>query len=208
MLWRMGVELQCDTRLGVDVQLEELTAAYDAVFLALGAFNANAMNVPDEDADGVVTAVDFLGELELNGSVPVGKNVAVIGGGFTAMDACRTAVRLGAAEVTCLYRRSRKEMPAHHTEVDEAEEEGVRLELLVAPVRVVTDGDVVSRHRVRAHGARRAGRLRPPPPRARRGLRVRGRVRPGHHRHRPVPQPRRHERGAGRQAHAVAHASR
>ena len=63
----------------------------------------------------------------------------MIGGGFTAMDACRTSIRKGAKEVTCLYRRSRKEMPAHHTEVDEAEEEGVRLELLVAPVRVVTD---------------------------------------------------------------------
>ncbi len=139
VLWRMGVELQCDTRLGVDVRLEDLTSEYDAVFLALGAFNANAMNVPGEDAAGVVTAIDFLGDLELDGSVPVGRKVAVVGGGFTAMDACRTAVRLGADEVTCLYRRSRKEMPAHHTEVDEAEEEGVRLELLVAPVRVVTD---------------------------------------------------------------------
>ncbi len=63
----------------------------------------------------------------------------VIGGGFTAMDACRTSVRKGAEEVTCLYRRSRKEMPAHHTEVDEAEEEGVKLELLCAPVRVLSD---------------------------------------------------------------------
>jgi formate dehydrogenase major subunit len=139
VLWRMGVELQCDTRLGVDVKLEDLTDEYDAVFLALGAFNSNAMNVPGEDAPGVVTAVDFLGDLELQGSVPVGRKVAVVGGGFTAMDACRTAVRLGADEVTCLYRRSRKEMPAHHTEVDEAEEEGVRLELQVAPVRIVTD---------------------------------------------------------------------
>ena len=65
--------------------------------------------------------------------------VTVIGGGFTAMDACRTAIRLGAEEVTCLYRRSRTEMPAHHTEVDEAEEEGVRLVLQVAPVAVLTD---------------------------------------------------------------------
>ena len=139
ILWRMGVELRCDTRLGVDMQLEQLTADYDAVFLALGAFNSNDMGVPDEDSAGVVTAVDFLGDLELNGTVPVGDKVAVVGGGFTAMDACRTSVRLGAAEVTCLYRRSRKEMPAHHTEVDEAEEEGVKLELLVAPVRVVAN---------------------------------------------------------------------
>ena len=69
----------------------------------------------------------------------VGEKVTVIGGGFTAMDACRTSIRKGAREVTCLYRRSRKEMPAHHTEVDEAEEEGVKLELLCAPVKVLTD---------------------------------------------------------------------
>jgi formate dehydrogenase major subunit len=96
------------------------------------------MGIPGETGT-VVTAVDFLGELELNGEVHVGEKVTVIGGGFTAMDACRTSIRKGAREVTCLYRRSRKEMPAHHTEVDEAEEEGVRLELLVAPVRVLTD---------------------------------------------------------------------
>ena len=140
MLWRMGVELQVNSRLGVDYQLEDLfEEGFDAVFLALGAFNSNDMGVPGEDADGVVTAVDFLGELEITGSVHVGDKVTVIGGGFTAMDACRTSMRKGAREVTCLYRRSRKEMPAHHTEVDEAEEEGVKLHLLVAPVRVLTD---------------------------------------------------------------------
>ena len=139
VLWRLGVELQVNSRLGVDYQLEDLTAEYDAVFLALGAFNSNDMRIPGEDADGVVTAVDFLGELEVTGDVHVGDKVAVIGGGFTAMDACRTSIRKGAKEVTCLYRRSRKEMPAHVTEVDEAEEEGVKLELLIAPVRVLTD---------------------------------------------------------------------
>jgi NADPH-dependent glutamate synthase beta subunit-like oxidoreductase/formate hydrogenlyase subunit 6/NADH:ubiquinone oxidoreductase subunit I/ferredoxin len=139
VLWRLGIELQCDSRLGEQYELEDLLAVYDAVFLALGAFNSNEMGVESEDADGVVTAVDFLGELELNGTVHVGEKVTVIGGGFTAMDACRTAVRMGAGEVTCLYRRSRKEMPAHHTEVDEAEEEGVRLELLTAPVKILTD---------------------------------------------------------------------
>ena len=139
VLWRLGVELQVNSRLGADYQLEDLTAEYDAVFLALGAFNSNDMRIPGEDADGVVTAVDFLGELEVTGDVQVGDKVAVIGGGFTAMDACRTSVRKGAKEVTCLYRRSRKEMPAHATEVDEAEEEGVKLELLIAPVRVLAD---------------------------------------------------------------------
>ena len=139
ILWRMGVELRTGVRLGVDFHLGDLRAEYDAVFLAVGAFNANAMGCPGEDAPGVVTAVDFLGDLELNGEVHVGHKVTVIGGGFTAMDACRTSLRKGAAEVTCLYRRSRKEMPAHVTEVDEAEEEGVKLELLCAPVKVLAD---------------------------------------------------------------------
>ncbi|MEZ5126047.1 MAG: FAD-dependent oxidoreductase [Thermoleophilia bacterium] len=139
VLWRLGVELQVNSRLGVDFELEDLLESYDVVFLALGAFNSNDMRIPGEDAVGVVTAVDFLGDLERDGDVHVGERVTVIGGGFTAMDACRTAVRKGATEVTCLYRRSRTEMPAHKSEVDEAEEEGVRLELLCAPVRVVTD---------------------------------------------------------------------
>jgi formate dehydrogenase major subunit len=139
VVWRLGADLQCNKRLGVDFTLEQLLEDYDAVFLGLGAFNSNEMGIPGEDADGVVAAVDFLGELERTGDVHVGHKVTVIGGGFTAMDACRTSIRKGAEEVTCLYRRSRKEMPAHHTEVDEAEEEGVRLELLTAPVRILTD---------------------------------------------------------------------
>ena len=142
VLWRLGVEIQVNSRLGVDYQLEDLfDEGFDTVFLALGAFGSNDMKIPGEDADGVVTAVDFLGDLERDGEVHVGDKVTVIGGGFTAMDACRTSMRKGAKEVTCLYRRSRKEMPAHHTEVDEAEEEGVKLELLCAPVRVITGAD-------------------------------------------------------------------
>jgi NADPH-dependent glutamate synthase beta subunit-like oxidoreductase/formate hydrogenlyase subunit 6/NADH:ubiquinone oxidoreductase subunit I/ferredoxin len=142
VLWRLGVEIQVNSRLGVDYQLEDLfDEGFDTVFLALGAFGSNDMKIPGEEADGVVTAVDFLGDLERDGVVHVGDKVTVIGGGFTAMDACRTSVRKGAKEVTCLYRRSRKEMPAHHTEVDEAEEEGVKLELLCAPVKVLTGAD-------------------------------------------------------------------
>jgi formate dehydrogenase major subunit len=142
VLWRLGVEIQVNSRLGVDYQLEDLfDEGFDTVFLALGAFGSNDMQIPGEDTDGVVTAVDFLRDLERDGEVHVGDKVTVIGGGFTAMDACRTSMRKGAKEVTCLYRRSRKEMPAHHTEVDEAEEEGVKLELLCAPVRVIAGAD-------------------------------------------------------------------
>ncbi|NLG64021.1 MAG: FAD-dependent oxidoreductase [Actinobacteria bacterium] len=141
VVWRLGAELQCNRRLGTDFTLEELLErdGYDAVFLGLGAFNSNEMGIPGEDATGVVAAIDFLGELEERGDVHVGRKVVVIGGGFTAMDASRTSIRKGAEEVSVLYRRSRAEMPAQQAEVDEAEEEGVRLELLTAPVRILTD---------------------------------------------------------------------
>ncbi len=98
----MGVELECDTRLGVDYQLDELTARYDAVFLGLGAGGSSALAVDGDDADGVVAALDFLGTLELTGEAHVGARVAVVGDGFAAMDAGRTAVRKGAREVTWL----------------------------------------------------------------------------------------------------------
>ncbi len=168
VLWRLGVEIEYDRRLGTDYQIEDLfEAGHDAVFLALGAFNSNELGIPGEEAEGVVTAIDFLGELERTGQVAVGKKVTVVGGGFTAMDACRTAVRKGAAEVTCLYRRSRTEMPAHKSEVDEAEEEGVRLELQVAPVRVVKDeaGRVagVEMQRMQLGEPDASGRRRPVP---------------------------------------------
>ena len=166
VLWRLGVELQTNVRLGVDIELEELLEEYDAVFLALGAFNSNEMRIPGEDADGVIAAVDFLIDLERDGDVRVGNKVTVIGGGFTAMDACRTAIRKGAQEVTCLYRRSRMEMPAHKGEIDEAEEEGVRLELLCAPLRVVTDDNKVTgieMQRMELGDPDASGRRRPVP---------------------------------------------
>ena len=139
VLWRMGVEIECDTRLGVDYQIEDLTADHDAVFLGLGAFGSHEMGVDGEDADGVVAAVDFLGALELTGEAHVGAKVAVVGDGFAATDACRTAIRRGAKKVTCLSSRPRDEMQAYATEVDEAEEEGMRLELSAAPVRIVVN---------------------------------------------------------------------
>jgi NADPH-dependent glutamate synthase beta subunit-like oxidoreductase/formate hydrogenlyase subunit 6/NADH:ubiquinone oxidoreductase subunit I/ferredoxin len=141
VVWRLGAELQCDVRLGVDFSLEDLLGeqGYDAVFLGLGAFGANTMDIEGEDADGVRSASGYLEELELTGSVLTGKHVAVIGGGYTAMDALRTARRLEAEDVTCFYRRDRLQMPAHLHGADEAEEEGVRFEFYTAPVRVVTD---------------------------------------------------------------------
>ena len=115
---------------------------YAAVFLAIGAHEAQRLGIEGEDALGVYHGVPFLQAVSLAGAgdaLPaVGERVAVIGGGNTAVDAARTALRLGAREVVMVYRRSREEMPANDWEIEEAEREGVRLELLTAPVAVET----------------------------------------------------------------------
>ncbi|MEW6355913.1 MAG: NADH-quinone oxidoreductase subunit NuoF [Planctomycetota bacterium] len=138
MIERMGVDIETNTRLGQDFTLPELRAqGYRAVFLGLGAPLGSRMGVPGEDAEGVAEAICFLRDYNLRGSVPVGEKVVVIGGGNAAVDAARTAVRLGAKSVTILYRRTRDEMPAYAEEIEEAEHEGVVLQTLVAPVEIL-----------------------------------------------------------------------
>jgi len=132
----LGAEFRYSTRLGADFTLDELRQDHDAVFLALGAQRASAMRVPGEDLEGVLTGIGFLGEVSRDEHRPIGRRVIVVGGGNTAIDAARTAIRLGAAEVTILYRRTRDEMPAWEEEVDAAEEEGIGLELLAAPTKI------------------------------------------------------------------------
>ncbi|MFA4964920.1 MAG: FAD-dependent oxidoreductase [Thermoleophilia bacterium] len=142
VLWRLGVELQVDSRLGADFQLEDLfEQGYDAVFLALGASGSKAMGIPGEDAEGVIAGGDLLRDLELGGDVRVGERVVVVGGGPTAVDAARAGLRTGARDVSCLYWSSRDEMPAFPGDVEAAEAEGVRFEFQIAPVRVVTGDD-------------------------------------------------------------------
>ena len=139
MIENMGAEIICEKALGRDFTLEELRGENDAVFLAIGAPGGMNMGLPGEDAEGVVQAVPFLSTYNLRGSVEVGRNVVVIGGGNAAIDAARTALRLGAESVTVVYRRSREEMPAYAEEVDEAIQEGVVLRSLLQPTEIVTD---------------------------------------------------------------------
>lgn len=137
-VWRLGVELQCNARLGRDFSIDDLFAqGFEAVFLGIGAHKSNTLGMPGEELPGVITAVEFLRDVAMGNPVEVGERVVVIGGGFTAFDAGRTAKRLGAREVSIVYRRSRKEMGAHWTEVEDAEHEGVRLHVLAGPVRIV-----------------------------------------------------------------------
>lgn len=132
----LGVEIKTGVRLGVDLVLEDLQD-YAAVFLAVGQSVSRRLDVPGEDAVGVLHGIDFLARVERGQKVDLGKKVAVVGGGNTAMDAARTARRLG-ADVTILYRRSRAEMPAIDEEVNETLDEGVKIEFLCAPVAVLT----------------------------------------------------------------------
>jgi formate dehydrogenase major subunit len=132
----LGVELKTNQRLGRDYLLESLTDSYDAVFIAIGACTGKMARIKNENAVGVMPAVDFLAKANRGERFDLGQNVVVIGGGFTAADAVRTARRMGVPNVTLSYRRSRKEMPASPHEIHDCEVEGVILDLLSAPVEV------------------------------------------------------------------------
>ena len=137
----LGVDLRLNSPVGRDggPSLASLREEYGAVFVAVGAHGSRELGIPGEDLPGVLHAAPFLRQLGLGQEVEIGKRVAVIGGGDAAIDAARCAIRLG-ADTSLLYRRSRAEMPAIPEDVDATEHEGVHMEYLVAPVRVL-DGD-------------------------------------------------------------------
>ena len=134
----LGVDLRCDTVVGRDVALAELREQHRAIFVGIGAHKGLELRVPGEDAPNVFTGTEFLNHVN-NGTPPdIGQQVIVVGGGDTAIDAARVSRRLG-ADVTLLYRRTRAEMPAIKPEIEGALEEGVAIELLAAPVEIVTE---------------------------------------------------------------------
>jgi NADPH-dependent glutamate synthase beta subunit-like oxidoreductase len=134
---KLGVELKLNSPVR---NIDELfDKGYAAVFLAIGAHEPQKLGIPGEDVEGVFHGVPFLRSVSLGEKVHLGKRVVVVGGGNTAIDTARTALRIGSQEVTIAYRRSRTEMPANEWEVDEAEAEGVRLELLTQPIEVLSD---------------------------------------------------------------------
>ncbi len=137
-LTALGVEIACDTPV---TDLEALKReGYAAIVLATGTQLATSMDIPGEDAKGVVTGLDFLNDVANGQSLDLtGKRVVIVGGGNVAMDAARVSRRLGAVETRVAYRRGRAEMPAHHVEAEDAEAEGAIFELLVIPTRIVAD---------------------------------------------------------------------
>ena len=135
----MGVEIITNTKVGVDIPFETVRSDYDAVLLGIGAWVSTGVGCKGEDAEGVIGGIDFLRRVVRNEEIGMGRKVAIVGGGNTAMDACRTAVRLGAEEVYNIYRRTKDEMPADMVEIEEAEEEGVIFKNLTNPIEVVKD---------------------------------------------------------------------
>jgi NADPH-dependent glutamate synthase beta subunit-like oxidoreductase/Fe-S-cluster-containing hydrogenase component 2 len=134
-LHELGVTFRLDTAVGRDVSLDELQREFDAVLLAVGAQRSQRLGVPGELAlGGVIPATTFLKDYNLVPGTTIAGVVAVVGGGSTALDAARSALRAGASEVHILYRRTREEMPAQHEEVRAALAEGIQLHELVAPV--------------------------------------------------------------------------
>lgn len=141
----VGVEIRINTEIGKDVTIEELTKqGYRAVFLAIGAQKSMKLNIEGSELTGVIDAIDFLKAVNKSETVVLGERVAVIGGGNVAVDVARTALRLGPKNVTVFYRRSRKEVPAHPHEVKEAEAEGVKIEFLVTPKRILGENGKVT----------------------------------------------------------------
>lgn len=137
LIQRLGVKMKNNVKIGTDISLDEIKDRHNAVVVAIGAWTSTSMGVKGEELDGVYGGIDFLRSVAMKNPVDIGERVAIVGGGNTAMDACRTAVRLGAKEVYVVYRRTRAEMPAEKIEIDEAQEEGVSFKFLCNPSEII-----------------------------------------------------------------------
>jgi NADPH-dependent glutamate synthase beta subunit-like oxidoreductase/Pyruvate/2-oxoacid:ferredoxin oxidoreductase delta subunit len=161
----LGVRVELDTAVGRDITVAELHERHALVFLGIGAQKGRLMDIPGEDGPGVWAGTTYLELVNDDQPVALGGRVVVVGGGNTAIDAAR-AVRRQGAEVTLLYRRTRAEMPAIASEVEDATREGVRIEYLAAPIEIVRDSSVVRAVRVQTMALGEpdaSGRRRPVP---------------------------------------------
>ena len=140
---KLGVEMKNNIKVGKDISFEEIKNGADAVLVTVGAWKGSNIRCKGEDLDGVLSGIDFLREVNMGNIPEIGKNVAVVGGGNTAMDACRTAVRCGAENVYVIYRRTRAEAPAEDIEIEEAIEEGVEFLFLTNPDEIIGENGKV-----------------------------------------------------------------
>ncbi|UCD70550.1 MAG: FAD-dependent oxidoreductase [Syntrophobacterales bacterium] len=159
-----GVEIKTNARLGGDLSFGDLEE-YEAIFLATGAHVSRKLSIPGEDLEGVGSGLDLLRDINLGKTVHIGRKVAVIGGGNTALDAARAVLRLGGIPVI-VYRRSREEMPAFDEEVSEALEEGIKIQYLTGPTEIIgTNGRATQLEciKIELGGEDETGRRRPVP---------------------------------------------
>jgi NADPH-dependent glutamate synthase beta subunit-like oxidoreductase len=140
LIRRLGVEFHCGVTVGTDISLNDLDNVYNAVFLAIGTWREASVNLPGSELEGVTSALQFLESVANGEALRLGRKVAVVGGGNAAIDSARTALRLG-AEVTVIYRRERKDMPAIREETDDAAAEGAKFVFLATPHRIVSDAE-------------------------------------------------------------------
>jgi heterodisulfide reductase subunit A len=161
----LGVSIRCGVEVGKDVALDDIKKDYDAVFVGTGAPKGLLLGIEGEDMDGIMDGLRFLRAINSGETLASGTNVAVVGGGNTAVDCARTAKRLGAADVKLIYRRTRDEMPAADEEVEALVREGVEIEFLSAPVAFKGNGKVSTMECVRMElgEADASGRRRPAP---------------------------------------------
>lgn len=162
----LGVKIHVNTRIGRDLSLDDLkTQGFKAMFIATGASQNLSLGIPGEKLEGVIDPIDFLKSFNLGKKVNIGRRVVVVGGGNTAIDAARTAWRLG-ADVTILYRRTRNEMPAIPEEIEEALAEGIQMEYLILPVEAFSENGRLSQlrcQRMMLKGFDESGRPKPVP---------------------------------------------
>ncbi len=139
MIKNLGVKIMTDKTLGIQIRLEDLHKDFDAVYLAIGSWRATPLQIEGENLPGVWSGIKFLEEVAKKTKINIGDQVVVIGGGNTAMDCARTALRMGAKSVKLIYRRSKEEIPAASYEVEEALREGVEMFFLTTPSKIVSE---------------------------------------------------------------------
>jgi NADH-quinone oxidoreductase subunit F len=162
---KLGVEIKTNTTIGKDIPLDTLKEEYKAIFIAVGAHKGLKMKVPGEDSEGVIDAVEFLRDINLGREVKIGDKVIVIGGGNSAIDAARVAKRMG-KDTGILYRRTKAEMPAIKSEIEEAIIEGIDIQFLAAPTKVLSSNgkmEAIEAIRMELGDVDASGRRRPVP---------------------------------------------
>ena len=135
----LGIEMKLNSPINSSEEFDKLADEYDAVYIAAGAHKSQGLNIPGEDLKGVIHGITYMKDINLEKQDKVPSKVAVIGGGFTAIDCARSSLRLGAKDVSIIYRRTLKEMPAGELEVNMAEEEAIKIFYLTSPIRILGD---------------------------------------------------------------------